>query len=92
MIYEVATAFMIYLACVGVGAVIIVSGHAIWTKVRTSVSHQRPNQSEDVGFSPMAYDGPVLCSEVGRGFCSASIDGYCIGGFDGQDGQRYCHG
>ncbi|URC18192.1 hypothetical protein SEA_ZENTENO07_91 [Mycobacterium phage Zenteno07] len=33
-----------------------------------------------------------LCTTVGRGFCSASVDGYCVGGYDDSKGLRRCHG
>lgn len=32
------------------------------------------------------------CADMLAGFCPASIDGFCIGGFDGDDGERHCHG
>lgn len=34
--------------------------------------------------------GP-LCEDVARGFCAASVDGYCIGGY-GVDDLLRCHG
>lgn len=34
-----------------------------------------------------------LCEDVARGFCAASVDGYCVGGYevDGDEWLR-CHG
>ena len=31
------------------------------------------------------------CAEVAHGFCGASVDGYCIGGW-GDPNDPYCHG
>jgi hypothetical protein len=35
----------------------------------------------------------LLCRDLAKGLCPASVDGYCIGGYevDGEDEER-CHG
>ena len=35
----------------------------------------------------------LLCIDLGQGFCSAAVDGYCVGGYivEGDDWRR-CHG
>jgi hypothetical protein len=38
-----------------------------------------------------AHVSETTCAWLGKGFCAASVDGYCVGGYDAPDGQRRCH-
>jgi hypothetical protein len=34
----------------------------------------------------------TTCDWLAKGFCAASVDGYCVGGYAAPDGARRCHG
>lgn len=44
-----------------------------------------------IALAPAPTD-QLLCDDLAQGFCGASIDGFCVGGWlDGHDVRR-CHG
>jgi hypothetical protein len=36
--------------------------------------------------------GPVKCAYYAKGFCAASVDGYCVDGWGDDPDDRNCHG